>query len=190
MPNLFDHTAFVQFRQTNGINRRTNVWLSTPVPTQARIGPIEILGIPGHWELDVIVLNPPVTPQMGEVIEEMCRESVQRGRPLPTHAEPRLRPQYIEERAARPSALFAAAGGGIRYEERMVGQLRGSGQQVFWPGPIEYSLKPPPAPPRAPRCACGDRSNSRWEHHSGGCTYLDPDVTDFYNEPPEPDDED
>lgn len=163
MPNIFDSTAFVEFRQTDGTRRRVQVWLPEPVPTRARNGPAQIAGIHGRWQpnADVLLLEQPVTPEMGHVIADMAEESLRRAGMVHARVDPRdMRWGYENER------------------------FRPTYEHLFFD---HVGVKPPP---RAPQCACGDRKNNRWEHHSGGCAYLDPDVADYENEEPESEDGD
>lgn len=181
LPDLFAELAFVEIRRTDGIRRRMEVRLPHPVPQQDRRGPAQIAGIPGHWspDGDLIILDPPVTPEMAEAIADMCRESVQRGRGAVPPPEMRIRPlNWVDP--LNDSALGRVDLGATNAYLDL--RLR-EAPRVYYNDVVRK-------PPSAPRCACGERSNSRWEHHSGGCTYLDPNVTDYYNEPPEPDDED
>lgn len=177
MPNIFDSTAFVEFRQTDGTRRRVQVWLPEPVPTRARNGPAQIAGIHGRWQPggDAILLEQPVTPEMGRVIADMAEESLRRAGMVHATIDPRdLRWDYENVRL-RPT-----------HERLFFDQVtRSSGEVAFrlrdnW-SMTNVGVKPPP---RAPQCACGDRKNKRWEHHSGGCAYLDPDVADYDTEEP------
>jgi hypothetical protein len=199
LPSLYDHSAFVELRQTDGIRRRMQVWLEQPVPTEARVGPIQIAGIPGRWvpHVDLILLERSVTPEMATVIEDMCRESVRRGRLPRGYARGGLVPDrlLVDDEIRGPGRLpapvtdprippiywgsEAVVSGGHIYHT-YPGYPR---QSVDWTW-ARVDLAPPKAPPRAPRCACGDRNNKRWEHHSGGCTYLDPAVEDYLDEGP------